>query len=525
MAAFRAGARSLLSSVVNPRLIPTLLAVAIPLYLFWVLNYRMMHSALGYDEQFFAWGGWCITRGLAPYVDFFEFKPPMVFITHAFAIASCGTKGINYRWFFAIAPMGSIALLHVALLTRRLDKFISVALVSALVFAWVNPSYHDNALQDAESIGLMYYFAGIAALLADTGRHRKYFEIVGGALLACTVFSKEPFALGVVGSWATCFLLNYGTKDFRTSALRYLKFTTIGVALTVGCLVAYMAPTGALRGYVRLIRDYAALFRSPQTSYCVVLGRWKPGTPLQELKAQAEYIYKQFFNTANLGYLTPFFVAAFVFPFKRSKVLLAVSFATFLLALYGVTATNCQWNHYYNLALGGMFLFFIVGVDTMNRELLQGSPTMRRFVCAAFVATMAVFMWPRYDNERSVGTLDFPPLAEPVPGVFGFVAENSAPTDRIFTTGPPLLYMHVNRLSALRESSVIDEFLAYYPGNTDVERVAHLRAELEKNLPKIVILDQENVGRKRRHMTALINPFLTAHHYKRVGPYFYVRPN
>jgi hypothetical protein len=505
-------------------------ALAIPLHLFWVLNNRIMHSPMGYDEQFFAWGGWCITRGLVPYVDFFEFKPPLVFITHALAIKLCGTEGTNFRWFFTIAPMVSVALLHASLMTRRMNKVICVALVCAVVFAWVNPAYHDNALADAESIGLTYYFAGVAALLADVGDYRKYLQVLGGALLACTVLSKEPFTLGVIGSWATCFFVNYGRENFRTNAGRYLKYTTAGVGVTAASLFVYMAPTGALRRYLALVGSYAALFRNPAISYCVQMGRWKPGTALDELQGQAHYIYNQYFNTGNLGYLAPFFVAGFVFTFKRSKLLVGLSFATLLLALYAVTATNCQWPHYYNMALGGMFLFFIVGVDSMGPELelASSSVTMRRFVSGVFLVTMAVFMWPRYDQERSIGHLDFPALFEPVPGVYDFVARNSAPTDKIFTIGAPLLYMHTNRMSAMRESTFLDEFLAYDKGDTDVERVAPLRAQLEKNLPKVVIIDAEGqlgFGRKRRYMAALVMPFLTDHNYQQVGPYFYLRPD
>ena len=68
-----------------PQYLGTLVALMVPMALFYILNERIMKGGLGYDEQFFAWGGWSITQGLRPYIDFFEFKPPMVFITHAFA--------------------------------------------------------------------------------------------------------------------------------------------------------------------------------------------------------------------------------------------------------------------------------------------------------------------------------------------------------------------------------------------------------------------------------------------------------
>src|SRR5882724_12652001 len=92
-----------------------LVTLLVPIHLFRVLDDRILHSGMGYDEQFFFWGGWNISKGQIPYVDFFEFKPPMVFITHAFAVMLFGTKATTYRLFFGIAPLVSIVLLHVAL--------------------------------------------------------------------------------------------------------------------------------------------------------------------------------------------------------------------------------------------------------------------------------------------------------------------------------------------------------------------------------------------------------------------------
>jgi hypothetical protein len=172
-----------------------------------------------------------------------------------------------------------------------------------------------------------------------------------------------------------------------------------------------------------------------------------------------------------------------------------------------------------------MFFFFLVCADSMTQQLAHAPASMRWFVGSVFLATVVVFNWTRYETERDGRPHQFPPLTDPVPGVFEFVAQNSAPTDKILTTGPPGLYMHVNRLSAVRESSFLDEFLLYYQGNNDVEKVAHIRAQLVKNRPKIVIVDPEHGDRKRRHMAALVTPFLTEFNYKQAGTYFYLRPD
>jgi hypothetical protein len=410
-------------------------------------------------------------------------------------------------------------------MSRRINRGLTTALICALVLAWVNPAYHDNALQDAESIGLSYYFAGVAALVANSWRFRRHLDVLGGFFLAATALSKEPFSGAVLGTWVTAYFLRNGTTDFKQNALRYIKFTIAGVLTMVGALCAYMVPTGSMKRYLELFVEYAALFRNPSTSYCVILGRWKPSTPLGELQAQVTYINKQFFNMATIGYLTPFFLASFLFAWRRSRALFFASFATFLLAMYAVTATNCQWPHYYNMALSGMFFFFVVGIDGLNPRLAGWGWALRALVVAVFLGSVGYAAYPRVTAELAGWPHRFVAVPEPVPGVYEFIAQNSDPEDKILTTGPPQLYMYANRQSALRESSILDEFIIYYPGNTDEERVAHLRAQLIKNMPKIVIMDPENQWRKQRHMNALLTPFLKEFGYKQVGPYYYLRPN
>jgi hypothetical protein len=100
-----------------------------------------------------------------------------------------------------------------------------------------------NALQDAESVGLSHYFLAVAALIADTGRYRGYFESPRGALLTGTVLSKEPFAGAVVGTWATAFFFFiYGVENFKVNAIRYLKSTYLGIAAFILLLCVYMVP-------------------------------------------------------------------------------------------------------------------------------------------------------------------------------------------------------------------------------------------------------------------------------------------
>jgi hypothetical protein len=87
-----------------------------------------------------------------------------------------------------------------------------------------------------------------------------------------------------------------------------------------------------------------------------------------------------------------------------------------------------------------------------------------------------------------------------------------------------MLYVYTDRRNAAREGTIIDEILGSYPGTTDEEKLRPIREELVQNMPKIVVLDPERAERKRRHMNALVTPFLTDFHYRREGEYVYVRP-
>src|SRR5215831_5981667 len=97
---------------VLPKYAIAFVALIVPMVLFYILNDRIMKSGLGYDEQLFAWGGWSITQGLRPYIDFLEFKPPMVFITYAMAIWAFGEKNTDFRIFFSLFAALSVLTLQ-----------------------------------------------------------------------------------------------------------------------------------------------------------------------------------------------------------------------------------------------------------------------------------------------------------------------------------------------------------------------------------------------------------------------------
>ncbi|HEY1958810.1 MAG TPA: hypothetical protein VGH28_24515 [Polyangiaceae bacterium] len=507
----------------------TLLTLRITAYFFAILNDGFLHAGLNYDESYFAWCGWMIDKGYAPYRDFLEFKPPMTFITHALALKLFGFQHFEYRKFFAYFPLGSLLAVQLAMLSRRIDRWLALALTLAFIQIWVNPSFHDVALSDSESIGLTYYLFAIAFLLART-RLGPALQWIGGAFFACCILSKEPFLPCVGMSWISLFLIGDEPGTLGVRARRYAGRTIGGGLVVLGILCLYMIPSGALRAYLDVLHRYFHFYRDVKESYCVVLGRFHPTKPFNDLHMQWRAARQAFANSTLLGFLAPFGVASTIFIFKRSRVLFVSVLIGLASALWAVTASNCQWAHYYTMTMSGLFFALVVGLDSMTPHFRAMSRASRAFVSAALLAGVLMHVWVRFDAERDkYGTRvgqDFD-SQEPIPGVFEAVKQYTSPSDYIVTTGAPSLYMQVDRINGMRESTTDDEVLGFYSGDTDKQKLSVVRAELLRTRPKLIILDSNpsGDGRKRRWRAALWDPFISELHYREVKPRIYLRPD
>jgi len=500
----------------------TLATLAITAYVFLTLNKRFYYNYVAYDEGFFVWGGWMITKGFAPYRDFIEFKPPLVFITHALAQLLFGFKDGGYRKFFTLFPLGSLLALQLSLVARRFGRVLAMSLLLGFIVLFVNPTWHDTALSDCESIGVAYFCLGLACLLWE-GRYIKVTTALGGFFMSCCVLSKEPFVLAVVFTWLGVFWLRGRPRPTRESSLLYARYSLLGVGILVFLLCVYMIPTGAMRAYIKMARGYSTIYSDPNRSYCVALGIPHAPTKWGNLKLAWPKIGASFLNESVLGYLAPIVAAGAIFAFRRSRALFAVMLAAFIGALWAPTATICQWVHYYNMSMVGLLFVMVAGVDSMTGPLRGAERSIRWGTSLAAFLLVALHAWGDFSKQMDAKYVRPPPF-EPVPGAFDFIKKNTVPSDRIFTTGPPIIYPQTNRRSAVVESNIIDEILGSYEGKTDEERLKPIRDQLVKNKPKVVILDPENAHRKGRHMTALMMPFLTQFNYKKVTDYIYLRP-
>ncbi len=217
---------------------------------------------------------------------------------------------------------------------------------------------------------------------------------------------------------------------------------------------------------------------------------------------------------------------SFVFVTRRSLWLLATSLVAWAGALYAPSVSFCFWKHYFVMAQSGTFFFCVMGLLAMTPRFRAAHRTMRIWISLTVATIVALQVWPVYDAATPF-TVNFGSaiVLETEPGTIAYIKEHSAPTDKVFTTGLPGLYIAADRIHAVALATGLKEYLSVLPGNTDVEKLRPLYEELVASRPKIVYLDPENAERKQRHTDAVYLPFLRQFKYTEVRPHLYVRPD
>ena len=391
----------------------------------------MLGAPLGYDEQYFVWTGWSVLKGSVPYKDFLEFKPPVLFLTHALALKLCGFAGMKFRWFFLVFVVGSLTAVQLSLLSRRVNRALALALVVGAAYLVSDGRYHDTSFADVESSGYAYYMFAVAALLARTA-HRNVTDAVGGACLTLCLFTKEPFLPPVLATWVTAFVAVDGIGDLRSTLPRYVKFTALGAGVVLAGLCLYMVPTGAMTAYVKLVYSYRNLFRDPQKSYCILLGQFHPtGSVLRDLPRQWDVIHGAFFNVPTLGFLAPAFAASFVFLARRyparARARLAHGRGGSITPSRQATATG---NTITSWGKRGSSSFFFLG-PTLRPQI--GEDRVARCVCGPAPPCWRPWAFLLMSDTARIATTSCSLLRipEPIPGVVDFVRTHSTPAQAV----------------------------------------------------------------------------------------------
>jgi len=496
----------------TPRRLVIDVLVLLAIGVVFLLLARPLHrTGFAYDEHWFVWGGWAITAGQTPYVDFTDFKPPVGFLVNAAGIGLLGLDGFAYRYFMGGIVFAGLALFYLALRFRRHEPLLAASLTLLVSYLVLNQRFHDSSLNDVESIGFGFFLAGISLLLMPGTHHWK--SITGGALLAAAVLTKEPFVLPAGPAFFACILL---TPKSTRSELFSKTLWAAGGGVAFGLATAlYLALVGGLQGYLDVVASYGEFAEK----YCVAIGVFQHTTFVGDLKVSLSRLHDGLINWNTLRSLSPFLAAGLISAvfLRRAGALMAL--AAVAGGLYAVTLGHCFWAHYFTMVFGPLALLGAAGADLIaDRVMTSRYAWLSR---ALLTAIVVVTLGPRIGEE--VGK-EYPVPGSPFsPELMQFIRDTTSPTDRIFTAGEPGIYAFAGRQSALANGIYTDEFLDFSPA-PDEEDVAPALAELQKTKPKVVLLQTLLPDRKQRYFKLLFRPYIRSMGYREVSPDLFVLP-
>jgi hypothetical protein len=433
-------------------------------------------SGYGFDEPWFLWEGWSVRQGLAPYVDFFDFKPPVLFLTEAAAL-SLGLDQQRFRLFFLGLVVVSVSALSAALLRR--GAIAAYAVGFAVASLALLPALHDSSLNDVETIALSYYLLGLAGFVAGLPGP-------GAALLVLSVLTRESFVFLVLPTWGAFFA--------RADRRDFLRSSVCGALVPFAAVCAYLACVGGLAPWLESYRRSLSF----AASYAERIGRWDPGSRWGDQVAGHFWA-----GPLSLASLLPFSPFA-VFGSVRSKLWGLTALAG---AVYTVTIGHCFWCHYFVVLVGAFALWAALAAEDLT-------PARLSLVGAASVGLFAL-----------VTGLPSPTMPRPCPppaasDVLALV--RSTPKGAWVLSTTPGVYVWGGRRASLAQSAFLDELVDTYPGATDRDRFAAIRRELESRPPDVVVLDELALRRGQRHIREVLIPFM-GDRYQQVGPDLFVR--
>lgn len=476
-----------------------------------------LYTAIGFDEQYFLSEGFAVARGLVPYRDFQEFKPPLVFLLNALAIKIFGVADMRFRWFFWLLAAGAFAVVAVALLSRGVPRLVVVAVEALMLNTFFDGRLHEaGSINTAETAGLCFFLLGVGVLLFDARRPdssawQKWQPWLGGALLAFAPLGKEPFLFPTLLAWVALVLLHDAESEDRTAWKTYAKRMVFGAITVAGLLLFYLLVTRSLGWYLLQLRETMRYSADHNEMYGVF-----PKLPFLASWAECwRRLSAKYVNAAYLAAFVPYFLAALIFWPRRRVALPAAIAATFFGALYAVTIGHGFFGHYFIMALSGSFFGGIMGAVALGRRLRSVDAPFRHWVALALAGGLFFVLQPRLAHDADAWDT-FRPKPPPVSQrLIDLVRRRTKPADRIWNVGMPGIYVFSDRRLASRIPYVHDSLLHIYPGDTDAQRLAPYRTELDEHMPKLVILSEGAKGREK-HMNLLITPFLRDHGYRLV---------
>jgi hypothetical protein len=231
-------------------------------------------------------------------------------------------------------------------------------------------------------------------------------------------------------------------------------------------------------------------------------------------------------NGYSYGYylfgLAPFYFV-FLKNFRFDIAHVSIIGTTFA-GLFAVSLGGCFWNHYFMMGLLGLILpafygaYYLEKTPPTNGMLLKSATLCASLLLSGYLASSRISEALRSEPVN---------FSFSVPSSLSSASERyTSPGDHILIiTSSPMYLVMLNRSHSSKWGVLLDEFLRFYPGKSEVERIESLRREILQNRPKLVFIEASFVlKRQERILSNIVMPLLQHFSYRQIAPGVFVSP-
>lgn len=455
----------------------------------------LMDLPLERDEGEYAYVAWRLAAGETPYLDWFDQKPPGVFLAYRVALALPGDPIVAIRAVAALFCAGS-ALAMFALGRALLGPAAGV--VAAILFALLSADpMLQGPIANTEIFMVPWIVAAALLVVRTLGAERPPLATAVAIGLALGVATAFKQVAGVNGP----FLL--AVYWLRAPRGRRLESTSLfGGAMLAGvvCVWGAILLWFWLRGGLAPALD-AILFHNLE---------YAADLPFTVRRAAFAYYVTPLLPSQGVAWgLAALGLVVLALRADRFPALFLGGFAA--ANAIGVSASGFYFPHYFQQLLPAVAALSAAAIAGVGAA--RAAPTWRIAGVGALavvpLAAVAIGFW-RIDPAEASRRIYPGNYFDAMPAIAAEVASQTSPTDRVFVFGSePEIYFYARRISASR-------YIFLFPlfgGFSNVEqRQAEVIAEVEAARPAAIVWSPLDFGRGGQRFGEWMRAYVDAHY-------------
>ncbi len=418
--------------------------VAITIIIFFFLRKNFVGIPFERDEGDYAmFGKWLLT-GAKPYVDFYEMKPPGIFLIYALIVKLFGYEYTSLQLGFCY--VNSLILFFSYLFLKKfIGRSTALAILPILGFLLLNPYLSGFTIQ-SEFLVLLFVMAGLYLLFLGDEFENHLLIIAAGILLGFSVLIKQA---GVFFCFfgVLIFLMNWWKKRSFKKLFFEISAYVIGGIIPVIAIVFWLQSKGVAKEAFFWIVEFPGKYYLSNNSF-------ETGMDLLKMFGKNIIVFQSFFWFLSFTGL----VCGWFLKIPKEKKILCYSFI--ILSSLTIVPGLRFMTHYWILFMPGIAISIALSYKFLE-QITQGFKFLQTILAIVFVfiplahllSADSYYLRPVFDDilHNAYGSNPFPESKV----VGDYLKENMKEGDQLFIAGSePQIYLYANTLGISRHNFI-----------------------------------------------------------------------